>query len=124
MSNEYRQFPLEFERDFCESLDKDMFGLQSLFYKYLNGTKCPISKVRKCVLKCRYKLSTVSKNGGWLTKCFQGLYEIKFYIFDATRLPPNIPEGRYKLAASFKSNDKSVAMMIDLFVKVEYFKNY
>lgn len=76
--NVYRLFaPLKLNINACDALQKNSFGLGDLRNKYGNLTNCPIKP---------------------------GVMAIHDYVLDEDKMPPYIPEGKYRLALDFFSD--------------------
>ncbi|KAF2902666.1 hypothetical protein ILUMI_03519 [Ignelater luminosus] len=69
LSNEYRLFPLRLAFNLCEALNKNEFGLNTVF-QHGNFTGCPIKPLR---------------------------YVINKWVPDQKKFPPYIPNGDYRI---------------------------
>lgn len=88
-SNEYRLFPLRFQTLMCDLYNKDIIGLGS-FTKCRNYKGCPHEKVLQTIIFIHptYKAFYLLQERN---------YTICNFTPDTTRLPPLIPNGRYKV---------------------------
>ncbi|KAF2895033.1 hypothetical protein ILUMI_11141 [Ignelater luminosus] len=91
MSNEYRFFPLTFKANTCAEYKKNSFGIKDLFTRYSNMDICD------------------------LRKGFP--YTVNGMIPDASRFPPHIPIGSYKLVIRFLFHDDFMAQ-IDFYLRI------
>ncbi|KAF2899203.1 hypothetical protein ILUMI_06971, partial [Ignelater luminosus] len=79
-SNEYRGFPIVFERRLCSMINSDEFGLRNL-YKCGNISTCPIKK---------------------------GSYHMCNWFPEESKLPPFVPIGSYKLEMTYMLDSEEV----------------